>query len=380
MPALPQGTETERTIPTALRAILVVALLYLFLVGVKVLEEGITALGPDVQEDLFSRVSNPLAGLFVGILATVIAQSSSVTTSTIVGLVGTGLLGVDAAVPMIMGANIGTTVTNTLASMGHVRRVQEFRKAFAAATVHDFFNILAVAVLLPLELLTGFLSSTAEWLTDLLVGQRGTTFESPIKTAVAEPASLVQSAWEALGASGTILGVALLATGLGFIFLALAYITRNMRSLVADRVERSVNAMLSRGGGLAAMMLGLVITVAVQSSSITTSVMIPLAAAGVVTLANVYPVTLGANVGTTVTGLLASLATTRPEALTIALVHTLFNVVGILIFYPVPALRALPLRMAEWTGSMAAERRTSAVAYIVVCFVVIPALGVLVLR
>jgi sodium-dependent phosphate cotransporter len=380
VPALPQGTETERTIPTALRAILVVALLYLFLVGVKVLEEGITSLGPDVQEDLFSRVSNPLAGLFVGILATVIAQSSSVTTSTIVGLVGTGLLGVDAAVPMIMGANIGTTVTNTLASMGHVRRVQEFRKAFAAATVHDFFNVLAVAVLLPLELLTGFLSSAAEWLTDLLVGQRGTTFESPIKTAVSEPASLVQSAWEALGASGTILGVALLATGLAFIFLALASITRNMRALVADRVERSVNALLSRGGGVAAMMLGLVITVAVQSSSITTSVMIPLAAAGVVTLANVYPVTLGANVGTTVTGLLASLATTRPEALTIALVHTLFNVFGILIFYPVPALRALPLRMAEWTGSMAAERRTAAVAYIVVCFIVIPALGVLVLR
>jgi sodium-dependent phosphate cotransporter len=212
------------------------------------------------------------------------------------------------------------------------------------------------------------------------VGQRGTTFESPIKTAVSEPASLVQSAWEALGASGTILGVALLATGLAFIFLALASITRNMRALVADRVERSVNALLSRGGGVAAMMLGLVITVAVQSSSITTSVMIPLAAAGVVTLANVYPVTLGANVGTTVTGLLASLATTRPEALTIALVHTLFNVFGILIFYPVPALRALPLRMAEWTGSMAAERRTAAVAYIVVCFIVIPALGVLVLR
>lgn len=380
MPALPQASETERTIPTALRAMLVVALLYLFLVGVKLLEEGITALGPDVQEDLFSRVSNPLAGLFVGILATVIAQSSSVTTSTIVGLVGTGLLGVDDAVPMIMGANIGTTVTNTLASMGHVRRVQEFRNAFAAATVHDFFNVLAVAVLLPLELLTGVLSSAAEWLTELLVGQGGTTYESPIKTAVSEPASLVESGWEALGASGTVLGVLLLATGLACIFVALAYITRNMRSLVADRVERSVNAMLSKGGGVAAMMLGLVITVAVQSSSITTSVMIPLAAAGVVTLANVYPVTLGANVGTTMTGLLASLATTRPEALTIALVHTIFNVAGILIFYPVPALRALPLRMAEWTGSKAAERRTSAVAYIVVCFIVIPALGVIVLR
>lgn len=376
-----QVTNETRSIPALARGIVVVGLLYLFLIGVSLLEGGITALGPDIQEELFSSVTNPVAGLCVGILATVLAQSSSVTTATIVGLVGSGLLGVEQAVPMVMGANIGTTVTNTLASLGHARRSNEFRRAFAAATVHDFFNVLAVAILLPIELLTGVLSSIATALSDVLVGGgAGATYESPIKQAVSDPASWVESGWEATGAAGSFLGVLLLVNGLAFIFVALAFITRNMRSLIADRVERSINAFLGRGGGTTAMVLGLVITVAVQSSSITTSVMIPLAASGVVTLANIYPVTLGANVGTTLTGLLASLATDRPEALTIALIHTIFNVCGILIFYPTPVLRNVPLRLARRTGDLAAERPTTVVAYIAVSFILIPALGVIILR
>src|SRR3546814_2790577 len=111
--------------PVAARAALVVALLYAFLVGISLLESGIGELGSGVQESLFSSVTNPIAGLCVGILATVLVQSSSVTTSTVVGLVGTGLLGVGDAVPVIMGANIGTTVTSTLAALGHVRRSEE---------------------------------------------------------------------------------------------------------------------------------------------------------------------------------------------------------------------------------------------------------------
>ena len=90
-----------------------------------------------------------------------------------------------------------------------------------------------------------------------------------------------------------------------------------MRKLVADRVEKSVNTVLGKGSGSVAMLLGLVITIAVQSSSITTSILIPLTAAGVLSLRNAYPVTLGANVGTTVTALLAALAASVPEALTV---------------------------------------------------------------
>jgi sodium-dependent phosphate cotransporter len=379
----PTSTDAAavRTVPAPIRAAVVVSLLFLFLVGVGLLESGINALGSDVQEALFSSVSNPLAGLFVGILATVLAQSSSVTTSTIVGLVGAGLLGIDDAVPMIMGANIGTTVTNTLASLGHLRRPTEFRLAFAAATVHDAFNLLAVAVLLPVELLTGVLSKTAEALTELLLGGSGAEFDSPFKAAVKVPVGWVEALWDdVVGLEGTLLGVVIVITGLAAIFLALTFVTKNMRQLIASRVERSINAMLGRGGGAPAILLGIVITVAVQSSSITTSIMIPLSAAGVVSLVNAYPVTLGANVGTTISALLASLATDRPEALTVALVHTLFNIGGILLFYPVPALRRLPIRIAEGLAEMAARRRSMVVGYVIVTFLVIPALGVILLR
>src|SRR5690606_28521203 len=110
---------------------------------------------------------------------------------------------------------------------------------------------------------------------------------------------------------------------------------------------------LSRGGGALALLMGLLVTMAVQSSSITTSLLVPLAASGVLSLANAYPVTLGANIGTTVTALLASLATNRPEALTIALVHTLFNVAGVLLFYPVPAMRRIPVALASFGAEIA---------------------------
>ena len=322
---------------------LVVGLIYLFLVGVSSLENGIKIMGEDTQERLFSSVSNPIAGLCVGILGTVLVQSSSASTSVIVGLVATKGISVDAAVPMIMGANIGTTVTNTLVSLGHIRQSDEFQRAFAAATVHDFFNVLAVAVLLPLELLTGRGSSTAQRISERLVGSSGSDWKSPVKEWVKQPVEWIVDVWEAVGLNGNVLGTVVVLTGLAIVLGALTLITTNMRTLIADRVERSVNSVLGKGSGSVAMLLGLVITVAVQSSSITTSILIPLSAAGVLSLRNAYPVTLGANVGTTITALLAALAASVPEALTVALAHTTFNVMGILLLYVIPFARDVPV-------------------------------------
>ena len=365
------------------RVALVLFLLYLFLVGVKALESGIKGFGADFTDSLFEGVSNPLAGLFVGILATVLVQSSSVSTATIVGLVGAGTLTVPLAVPMIMGANIGTTVTNTLASLGYLRRSSEFRRAFAGATMHDFFNVMAVAVLLPLELATKFLSRSAEALAGLLGRSTNIEFESPdspIKTAVSAPVKLLEKMFESLGAGDTLMGILLLVVGLGFIFLALAYITRNMKLVVAGRIERSMNAVLAKGGGVTAMAIGLIMTVAVQSSSITTSGLVPMIAAGVLTLANAYPITLGANVGTTVTALLASLATERPEGLVIALTHTLFNISGILLFYPIPQLRRIPLFLAQKLAQVAEVRKSLVIVYVIGGFVLVPLIGILILQ
>ena len=374
------ASPQRREVPTIVRGLVVAVLLYFFLTGVELLSGGFKTLGKDFVDGLFQGVSNPIGGLFVGLLATVLVQSSSVSTSVIVGLVASSVVGIDDAVPMIMGANIGTTVTNILASLGYLRRGDDFRRAFAAATVHDFFNLLAVAVLLPLELLTGYLSGVAGWITDLVIGTSGASFKSPLKAAVKMPAGWIKDLLSELGTQGDLKGALMIVIGLVFIFLALAFVTKNMRLLVADRVEAAINRTLGAGSGLVAIVLGMIITVAVQSSSITTSVLVPLAAAGVLSLENVYPVTLGANVGTTVTALLASLATGSPAAVTVALVHTLFNLTGIALFYPVRSLRALPIRLATGLARIGAERRTWAVTYVLAMFLVIPLLGVMILR
>jgi solute carrier family 34 (sodium-dependent phosphate cotransporter) len=380
MPTLPAPLTRLLPVPRPARAALVVLLIYVFLVGVSSLETGIKVMGADTQERLFSQVDHPLAGLFIGILGTVLVQSSSASTSVIVGLVASGALGVDAAVPMIMGANIGTTVTNTLVSLGHIRQSNEFRRAFAAATVHDFFNVMSVAILFPLELATGWLRATAQWISGHLVGSAGAEWESPVKKWVKGPVGWIKDALSSLVDSPNVLGTLMVAAGLLIVLSSLILITTNMKTLIAERVERSMNAILGRGGGLVAMIVGLLITVAVQSSSITTSILIPMAAAGVIKLKNAYPVTLGANVGTTVTALLAALAASRPEALTVALVHTLFNVAGILILYGIPFMRPLPILAAEKLADVAVERRSVAFIYVIGTFIVLPLVGLAIFR
>ncbi len=359
---------------------MVVALLYLFLAGVKLLESGIKGLGSDFTDALFANVANPLAGLFVGILATVLVQSSSVSTSTIVGLVAAGVISVEAAVPMIMGANIGTTVTNTLVSLANLRQTEAFRRAFAAATMHDFFNVIAVAILLPLELITGFLSVSAQWVATTIAGQTdlGGSFDSPVKSAVKWLAGVIEAPLEAVITSERVLAVGLLVVGIGFIFLTLSLITKNMRVLVAARIERSLNAALARSGSVG-IVVGVLVTIAVQSSSITTSILIPLVASGVLLVRNAYPITLGANIGTTITALLAALGAGAVDGLTIALTHTLFNVAGIVLIYSLPAVRYLPVTLAERLADVATNHRTLAVAYVAVMFVLVPVLGVIIL-
>jgi len=355
-----------------------VGLLFFFLVSIKLLESGIKILGADYTDNLFKGVSNPLAGLAAGILATVLVQSSSVTTSTIVALVGSGTLTVELAVPMIMGANIGTTITNTLVSLGSMGRRADFRRAFAAATVHDFFNILAVAIFLPLQVMTGFLSTWAGWLAHMLpVGDAGGKFNSPIKSAVKEVSHWVQSLFESTGASGGWLSFMMLLIGLVLIFISLTAITKLMRKVIADKAEKAVNKAL-RKAGIIGIVIGMLITFAVQSSSITTSLMVPLCASGVLTLDNAFPVMLGANIGTTITAFLASLATDI-NGLHIALVHVLFNVLATGMIYPFRFMRGIPIRMARGLAIAAVRNKVTVLVYIFVMFILTPLLTLVLL-
>lgn len=362
-----------------LRPLFALLLLFLFLVGVQALSSGIKGLGKGAIDSFLVSVNNPFIGLVSGILATTLVQSSSVTTSLIVGMVAGGVLPLSLAVPMVMGANIGTTVTNTIAALAQIGRRNEFRRAFAAATCHDFFNYLTVVALLPLELATGVLTKASAFINDLLPAASGVTYKSPFKTALKACVHALEAAVDFFIVSETGGAIALIVLSVGLIFFSLWLIVRVMKGLVLKRMEGFVNKILGRGigGGAMAILVGMVLTVMVQSSSITTSVMVPLAGAGIVRLWQVFPVTVGANIGTTVTALLASMAVSGPEvavARQIAIVHLLFNVLGMALFYLPPWTRKWPMYAAQRLAKLAVKSRRWALLYVIMAFYGLPAL------
>lgn len=370
-------------IAKVLRGAFVVALVYGFLVSIRLMGSAFKAMGAETASGLYEGIANPFAGLAVGILATVLVQSSSTSTSTIVSLVGqTGgtALPLKTAIPMIMGANIGTTITNTIVSLGHIRQGGAFRRAFAAATVHDFFNLILVAIMLPVELMTGVLEQSAITLSEQFSGVAGVErMDDPLKRLVKAGEKPIRELVESSGLEGGALSLVLVAVALALIAVCLVQITRNMRILISGRLEAAMNRTLGRSGILG-IVVGAVLTVSVQSSSITTSLLVPMCAAGILSLKNAFPIMLGANIGTTVTGLLASLATDSSTGLTIALVHTLFNLAGVLLIYPIPYFRNVPIRLARGLAIKAQRNPAWVVAYVVGVFVVTPLLGYLLLR
>ncbi|MFW6198604.1 MAG: Na/Pi symporter [Acidobacteriota bacterium] len=373
----PPGPPRGRPVPTWLRVLLVLGLLYLFLTGVRGLGNGLEALGEDLLDYFFRATANPFVGLMVGILATTLLQSSSASTSLIVGLVAApgNPLPVGAAIPMVMGANIGTTVTNTIVSVGHIPRPEEFRRAFGAATCHDFFNFLAVAILLPLEIATGFLERIAWYGARPLANAEGYRFPNPLKDATRILLEPVEGFLGAVIPAPRLAAVALILLSAAALFGALYLLVRSLRALAASRLEAIVGRTLDARPHMG-FLVGIVVTIMVQSSSITTSILVPLAGAGIMTLHHVFPITLGANVGTTFTALMASLAApaaTAAAAIQVALAHLAFNLVATALIYLHPRTREVPIRMARWLADQAVRSRRYAVLYVLLLFYGIPA-------
>jgi sodium-dependent phosphate cotransporter len=335
--------------------------MYAFFLSITLMGDSFQFFGRAFAEQLLSTTANPFIGIFIGILATSLVQSSSTTTSMAVGLVAGGALTVDGAIPVIIGANIGTSVTNTIVSLGHVSRPAEFRRAFAAATVHDFFNVLAVLILFPLQLTTNFLGRLSTVLEELLRSSGGFALVNPIKLIVDPVAELIA---KATGESGTIM----LLISIALLFLALRYIIINLKILVVERVEAFFDKVLFKTA-IRAFFFGVVLTIMVQSSSITTSFAVPLAGAGILTLRQIFPMTLGANLGTTITAMLAALVTGNSAAVTVAFAHIFFNVFGIIIIWPI---RQLPIYCANILADLAMRSRLVPFVYVIALFFLIP--------
>jgi len=379
---LPEPPKRSR----ALTALMILVLLYIFVCGINLMGNGCKALKehPFVAA-LLRQTENPFIGLFVGVLVTSIIQSSSATTSIVVGLVGKQVLSVQCAIPIIMGANIGTTVTNVLVSMGYVMRREEFRRATSGAVVHDLFNLFVVVILLPFEMTFHFLERAAVWLTGVLpqINTEETAKALDVKAfnplgPVLKPAlNLVEQLVGTPAGPGWVAGITAL-IGLACVFFALIMLVRVLRSVMLGRAEAFITRVIGKSGWMG-ILIGLLVTAMVQSSSITTSVLVPMAAAGIVSVEQIFPITIGANIGTTVTALIAAMGA-GGAGVTIALVHTLFNLAGLALFYPIPALRRIPVRLAERVGSFAATSRKLALLYVFVIFYGIPGVLIVVYR
>lgn len=329
--------------------------------------------GKGFAEQLITTTSNPFVGLLIGILATSIIQSSSTTTSMVVAFVAAGTLTVRGAVPIIMGANIGTTVTNTLVALGHITRKEEFKRALSGSTMHDFFNILTVLILFPIEMKMHYLEKAGTFLATIFNDAGGVKFTSPIKFIVKPVIKYIHSFLENyLNISGSPLNILMLVLALILLFLALYNITRVMKSLVMQKADMIFDRVI-RSNAILAMFMGLMFTAIVQSSSITTSLLVPLVAAGILELEHSFPIVLGANVGTTVTAILASL-TGNITGITIAFVHLVFNITGILIIYPIKCMRAIPIRMARFISAKCSQKRAFAFIYVLGTFYGLPIL------
>ncbi len=325
------------------------------------------------SSSFITATDSAFISLFIGIFATVIFQSSSTTTSLIVGMAGSGLVALSSAVPMVMGANIGTTVTNTIVSLGHLRQKEEFKRAFASSTVHDFFNILAVLIFFPLEMMFGILEKSATFLGNFFFTEISEKpFESPIKAAVKWAVNhlkdfvhnIIDSDW------------ALLAASVIITLIMLYSIVKLLRSMVLAKVEKFFDDYIFKTA-MRAILFGFLLTVMVQSSSITTSTIIPLAGAGVLTLRQIFPFTLGANIGTTVTSIMAALVL-NPLAMVVAFSHLLFNILGIITIYPIKKIREIPLYCAETLAELSLKNRLIPLIYLGIVFVLTPLIIILI--
>jgi sodium-dependent phosphate cotransporter len=421
------GGEKATFIAILVAKICVIILsLYAFICSLSFLADGFRLVAGRQAGEIFRNsevFNNPIAGMLVGVLVTVLVQSSSTSTSIVITMVAADLFTVKQAIWLVMGANIGTSVTSTIVALAQSLDKNEFRRAFAAATVHDMFNFCSVLVLLPIEAATGYLYrfSGALLPDGLESGEKPPDIlkkltkpftkailsidKNVIKNiAAAETQEELDELADARifkklfglgkddlsdGAAGAIVLIGAITILCVTLFLVVYTLKSLLKGRIAVWLHKSVNGDIPdiKCGGLTipmgwlsgylAMGTGLLVTIAVQSSSITTSALTPLVGVGVINIERRYPTVLGANIGTCITGVLAALAADGSKlylTLQVALSHLLFNITGIIIWYVIWPLRAVPVRAAKFLGNTTADYHWFALAYLIFCFFLIPAL------
>ena len=358
------------------------ASLYFFLSAINIMGAGLKSLGKSTDwiQTAMAQGDNPLVALLASVLVTSIVQSSSFTTSLIITLVAVGDLKMGTAVFAVMGANIGTSITGLIVSLGSIRIKRQFRRSYTTALMHAIPNLMTVLILFPIEWVTralpgsggnGVLTRVSMWITELMGLEPGAKPTSPIKVITRPLVEFVQSVAGWLTENAATLGIIVAVVGLLVLFTALIGLVASLKGALLQRLEGLFSKVVFRNDFFA-WLSGICSTVAVQSSSVTTSLMVPIAGAGIVKLRRVFPFMLGCNIGTTVTGVLAATANPTAGAVTVAVSHVLFNFFDNALWYPA---RKFPIRLSKWYSGLAVRNRKYAFFFLISIFVVIPVVG-----
>lgn len=350
----------------------------IMLLGIGLIIDGVYGLGSSRIQGLFNLATNPLVGVMVGILATAALQSSTTTTAITVTTVGLGAVSVPVAIPIILGANIGTTVTVFIVAFSYIGHRQEFRRAFASAATHGMFNLLLVLLMLPIEWAFQPMQRISAALAtsefgDVLVPSNSGAFV----TVIFQPLVDLIGTRGLIGMFTTpVAGAALcLVLGTALILFGVRIVSEQLRTLTSA----TTRTLLERSSGASdalGFLTGAGGTMVLQASSVTVSSLLPFAASGSLKLREILALTMGANVGTTLSSLLIALTLSGDLgtfALQAAIVHLLFNVLGTLLVLLFPPYRNLILFLSRRLADLAEKSYVISFGLLLTFFLLVPA-------
>ena len=276
----------------------------MFLFGMNTMSTGLERLAGNKMQQIMEKVTgNLFKSVLLGIAVTALIQSSSATTVMVVGFVNAGVLSLYQAIGVIMGANIGTTVTSWIISLNDV----------GGGTW--FLDLIKPSTLAPMALIAGAV---------LMMFCKG-----PKKKVVGE-----------------------LVTGFGILFIGMEYMSDSM-DVVFKQVPALGNLFAQEFNPIAGVLVGAGVTAVIQSSSASVGMLQAIASTGVLSFSAALPIIMGQNIGTCVTAILSSIGTT-PNAKRTAMMHLYFNIIGTVLFMAAFYAVQGAVGLAFWNNSMSA--------------------------
>lgn len=257
--------------------------LALLIYGMKILSTNLKKIsGGKLEKNLINVTDNPFKGLLVGFVMTVATQSSAATTIIVLGLVNSGILQLRNAIPIIMGANIGTTMNSQILRLANV-------------SGNSIIALFIPATFAPVILLIG-----------LIIIEKAKNQKSK--------------------------DIGQMLIGLGLLFTGMITMV-NIASTFSD-LPILTTILQKLSNPILGVFAGTLITAIVQSSSATVGILQALSTTGKITYATTIPIILGQNIGTCVTSILASIGGNK-NAKRVAAVHLYFNLIGTILFLSV---------------------------------------------